>query len=218
MKSKYNNIKKLTTLALVSMIFFYANVFANGLGYYNYGTAKTQDTPGKTTGHSAAGRHIITIQDDDGIESYSIYQNDGTNAIPKDDKKPPVPQKDVNANCTKKDVTVSLDSNIYGTSFRVQYKDCAKNKSAWRVQDFYTHATNGKPLPYNDKLDVDSDVQVIPQLDLADMNSDGIIDVVVLDNKTGRLSVFIGNGDGSLQEPSIGFDRVVRLPGYLTQD
>ncbi len=47
---------------------------------------------------------------------------------------------------------------------------------------------------------------------IEDMNGDEVPDVLVIDENERTMSVFVGNGDGSLQDPSFAEERIFKLP------
>ena len=150
------------------------------------------DKAGTVKSSIVLGKKNIYISDPDGIKWYTVYDRDGTDWTPLKghDHEP--------GNC-KTSVPVSLDQMTHNHLHKVQYEDCKKNKEAWIANKLTGVPTAGTRTSWHDDSDDDDDTS----LRIDDINLDTIPDVVVATNNSGTLtvSVMVGNGDGSFQEP-----------------
>lgn len=208
MRSIYRNMMKQMGLALVLVPFATTTVFAERPSY----TIDLESSPAKKqklTSKITNGYNTLYIYDDNKVKTYSVYKRDGAKTPNVVNGKDGKPLKDKDGNCQKK-VKVQV-AHKTGGAYRVQWVSCtdAEEQYAWYAQNFHRGAGEAEGQP-----DTWVDAQVAPQhdLDFADMNHDGIIDVVVLDGEADEIRVLLGIGDGSLQDPLIGTGRIVQLP------
>ena len=155
------------------------------------------DQPGKVESATIGGDIGIRISDPDGVNYYEIFQSGGKKI-----------EANGNGNC-EPSITVPLSgTQKHGHAHTVRFTDCSGGSERWEANSLTTRYKLGDgPYPY-----------LFPQKQFAmrivDMNLDTIPDIVVLNEGDQGLnvSVFVGNGDGSLEDPTFTEGRVMQLP------
>lgn len=197
MKLHQNFSRKLIVIALIP--YGLASFAATAAGILPHLQPKANQTGevesrGTTIGGAVVG---IRISDPDGVNYYEIYES-GSKVV----------ETAGNGGC-EQSIEVALSAKKHNHPHTVRFTDCKGGSERWEANSLTQEYKLGSgPYPYFFPQKTQFAMRIV------DMNLDTIPDIVVVNEGDQGLnvSVFVGNGDGSLEDPTFTEGRVMQLP------